>query len=89
MPLNRFRRMNDLCRRKLGLSVEFLFPADDSAATSMTSLTLRCEVFEEISEYTNAPMCLAVFNPCRNKKNKLNIFTSFSWCIVYILTTEI
>lgn len=51
MPLNRFRRMNDLCRRKVGLgSGVVLFPAEESAATSMTSFTLRWESLEEISE---------------------------------------
>lgn len=52
IPLKRFRRMNDLCRRKVGLcsGVEVLFPAEDRAATSNTSFTLRCESLDEISE---------------------------------------
>lgn len=91
IPLNLFRRMNDLCRRKFGLSVELLFPADDSAATSITSLTLRCEVFEEISEYTNAPMCFAVFKPCKNIFKKIyqyNFKLSISNCLKKISETK-
>lgn len=51
IPLKRFRLMNDLWRRKVGLcSGVVLFPAEESAATSMTSFTLRWESLEEISE---------------------------------------
>ena len=74
-PLKRFLRMKDLCRPKLGLSPSValpgppaapmpVVPADDSAATSITSFTLRWDVLAEVSEYTRAPMCLAVFRPC-------------------------
>lgn len=62
-PLKRFRLMNDLWRPKppvgasplgvlpaLALAPVPVVPADDSAATSMTSLTLRWDVLEEVSE---------------------------------------
>ena len=41
----------------------FFAPAEDSAATSITSNTLRGLLLAEVSEYTSAPMCLAVFKP--------------------------
>ena len=48
----------------------FLEPADESAATSMTSFTLRWESLEEVSVYTSALMCLAVLRPCKDQ-NKI------------------
>lgn len=63
IPLNLLRLIKDLWRRNVGLSFGLLFPAEDKAATSNTSVTLRCEVFAEVSEYTRAPIAFAVFNP--------------------------
>lgn len=61
-PLKRLRRMNDRCRPKLlapspaealaaaGAAPVPDVPAEDSAATSITSLTLRWDVLAEVSE---------------------------------------
>ena len=48
-----------------------LVPAEERAATSITSLTLRWDDLDDVSEYTRAPMCFAVFNPCGHRKRPL------------------
>lgn len=61
IPLNRFLLIKDFCL--LCFDSLLLVPTDDSAATSITSLTLFSEVLAEVSEYTNASISLAVFIP--------------------------
>ena len=70
ISLNRFRRKSDRLRRKVAFFFSTLNPAEDMAATSITSMILLCDVFAETSLNMTASIALAVFMPC-NKDETL------------------
>lgn len=69
ISLKRFRWKEALLRLKVELFFSNLHPAEDMAATSITSLTLLLEVFADTSEYITASICLAVFTPWKIHTN--------------------